>query len=112
MRAKRDMDLVRLLLLAAEGDEQAEKDLEGYPQNLRHYHATMLIDEDFVYGTYNSSAYRFQGLTWSGHEFIDTVRNSEIWMVTKEQAKKAGVWTLGFLAQVAVAEGKRRLGLE
>jgi hypothetical protein len=29
-------------------------------------------------------------LTWNGHEFLDAVRDDEVWRRTKEGARKAG----------------------
>jgi len=41
------------------------------------------------------------GLTWQGHEFLDAVRDPEIWRKTKEGASKAGGFTVGLLADLA-----------
>ena len=112
MRTKRDMDLVRLLLLVAEGDEKAEEEVQKYPQNVKHYHSTMLIDEEYIDGLYNDSGYVIKGLTWKGHEFVDTVRDNSVWAAIKKRAQVAGAWSLGLLVQIAIQEGKQRLGLE
>ncbi|MDF2900348.1 MAG: hypothetical protein K0Q62_407 [Phenylobacterium sp.] len=55
-------------------------------------------------------------LTFRGHEFLDTIRDPEVWRLTQEGAAKAGgagvqfLWELGkaYARQVA----KERLGLD
>jgi len=41
------------------------------------------------------------GLTWHGHEFLDAIRDPEIWRRTKEGANKAGGFTVSLLADLA-----------
>ena len=118
---QRDMDLVRTILLKiAEAkqpipmadllDGNAPADDVGAIQ----YHLAMLIDEaGFVSGI---KAHSFGGknwldlnLTWNGHEFLDNVRDPEIWRQTKTGAVKAGQWSIKTLADIAVAIGKARI---
>jgi hypothetical protein len=40
-------------------------------------------------------------LTWSGHEFLDNVRDPEIWRRTKEGADKVGGFSLEVLGASA-----------
>jgi hypothetical protein len=55
-------------------------------------------------------------LTWRGHEFLETVRDPEVWKRTKDGARKAGNFGLGFVVELAKAYGKHiakeRLGLD
>jgi hypothetical protein len=55
-------------------------------------------------------------LTWNGHEFLEAVRDPEVWRRTKEGAKAAGNAGLGFMWELAKAYGKHvakeRLGIE
>lgn len=44
----------------------------------------------------------FRKLTWSGYDFLDSVRDLAIWRETKEGVKKAG----GFTVDIVVAVGK------
>jgi hypothetical protein len=57
-----------------------------------------------------------KSLTYRGHEFLDTVREREIWDKTKETAKKGGVKTLELIWEISKAivksELKKRTGLE
>ena len=110
---KRDMDLVRSILLKIDGaetpirmsdllDEDATDD--DLPPLI--YHLQMLIEQTgFVTGI----AVHLMGgknwidlnLTWAGHEFLDSVRDPEIWRQTKAGAVKAGGWSLQTLADIA-----------
>lgn len=40
-------------------------------------------------------------LTWQGHEFVDEVRDPEIWRKTKEGAEKVGSWSIKLLGELA-----------
>jgi hypothetical protein len=57
----------------------------------------MICDVGFVALTRSPSALGFgvTGLTSSGHEFPDSVRDPEIWRKTIEGANKAGSFTVG-----------------
>jgi hypothetical protein len=48
-------------------------------------------------------------LTYQGHEFLDTVRDSEIWRRTKDSAAKAGAASVQILFSVATALAKQKL---
>jgi hypothetical protein len=55
-------------------------------------------------------------LTYRGHEFLDTVRDGEVWRRTKAGAEKAGVAGLGMLLDLGKAISKQmlkeKLGIE
>jgi hypothetical protein len=40
-------------------------------------------------------------LSWAGDDFLDSVRDPEIWRQTKEGAKKAGGFTVELLGDLA-----------
>lgn len=131
---KRDMDLVRGMLLAIE-------DGEGWfsgPDKIRvagweaadiRYHLAIMVDAGFVKQEI-ASVYKGSGLTavkisdrpssyrmtWAGHDFIDTFRDPEVWKRTKDGASKMGGWTFGLLKDLGTAYlkhvAKERLGLD
>lgn len=81
----------------------------------------MLIDEvPFVSGisahTLSKQNWLRLQLTWQGHEFLETVRDPEVWARTKEGAQKAGNFGLQFVVEIAKAYGKHvvkeRLGID
>jgi hypothetical protein len=70
-------------------------------------------DGDREYGTFE---WNIRRLTWEGHEFLDAVRDPEIWRKTKAGAATTGGFTLGLLKDLATAYAKHvakeRLGLD
>jgi hypothetical protein len=123
---KRDMDLIRELLLWIEeppdGADTAS-DLEnavaatGRDPTECSYNITLLLDAGFIIGQ-PSVGYDFyiERMTWQGHEFLDTVRDPEVWKKTKSGAQQIGSWTVSLLVDLAKGfakqEAKRRLGLD
>jgi DNA-binding PadR family transcriptional regulator len=126
---KRDMDLVRSLLLRIEEmGEEAEKsgervgltfDVEGHHEGLEDYtpsrilyHLHLLQKAGFVEGSELLSSgstvnqFDIDGITWEGHEFLDDVRDPELWRKTKAGAKQAGVASIGLLWQFAKGYAK------
>jgi hypothetical protein len=116
---KRDMDLVRDLMLKLEvlpTEEGCEgryvhvtSDTEGVAIAGKtaeeiDFHLALILDAGFVDGGDVNvvSGVAFRKLTWSGYDFLDTVRDAAIWRDTKEGAKKAG----GFSVDLLVALGK------
>lgn len=114
---KRDMDLVRDLVLKLEakvlpagatdfldpwGPELA---VEGYTPEQVFYHMGLIDNAGFIdHNTdHGMQHFAYSGLTWSGHDFADSVREPEIWHATKEGAKKAGGFSVELL--VALAKG-------
>ncbi|CYU19790.1 DUF2513 domain-containing protein [Streptococcus suis] len=41
------------------------------------------------------------GLTYDGHQFLESVRSEKIWRETKARTKKMGVVTINILSQIA-----------
>ena len=114
---KRDMDLVRLLLLDVEGEEKP--DLTAYTAEQRTYHMTLLIEAGLVDG---AVARDRQGrpmdvhaikLTWEGHELLDNARNNAIWRKTIETVKSVGgTVSLEILKDMLVKTARECLGLK
>jgi hypothetical protein len=113
---KRDADLVRALLLRIESWDippggrmsnlratDPEIQIEGYAANQIDYHLEQLIDAKLVDGEYSNMERLFYitKLTWPGHDFLDSVRDPEIWRETKEGAKQAGGFTIELLGDLA-----------
>ena len=125
---KRDMDFIRQVLLKIEGGNGRTKMVDLLPADASkddlaklQYHMGMLVDEaGLVRGI---AAHSLGGqnwvdlnLTWQGHEFVDAVRDSEVWRRTKEGASRVGNFTIGLLVEIAKAYAKQvakdRLGLD
>jgi hypothetical protein len=117
---KRDMDLVRDLLLKIEAseDETSLSDLVSEENEREYaaavYHLRMLIEEvGLVRGINVSSNDGYDWidleLTWQGHEFLETVRDPETWRKAKEGANKIGSFAIDVLIDVAKAYAKKKM---
>jgi len=118
------MDLIRTILLKVEEDQT----LSGSFQAVNAatfgitdhsdadviYHLVMLVEAGFLVGNTRLAATGqivISKRTWEGHEFLDDIRDPEIWRKTKERAKSVASVGLGFLWEIAKAEVKTKLGL-
>ncbi|GJL89480.1 MAG: hypothetical protein DHS20C03_31890 [Minwuia thermotolerans] len=116
---KRDMDLVREVLLAIEA-EPKEEVLEICPDKDQYavgHHLILLAEAGFIRFEASRSTtnpdrlivvYPF-GLTWAGHEFLNTIRDPEIWARTKEGALAAGGFSLDLLSALAIGFAKKQI---
>ena len=52
-------------------------------------------------------AFIFSGTSWSGHDYLDAVRDPTVWKETKSRAEKIGGWTFGIVKDLAVAYVKQ-----
>lgn len=71
------------------------------------YHCKLLAEAKFLNwsprydGTGSLYIGFINGLTYEGHQFLDSIRSPKIWRETKVTAEKVGVYSLGFLSQTA-----------
>lgn len=106
---KRDMDLIRDLLLAIEASPKPElpepPELDGRSADVVMYHVRMLREAGLIDALDTSDMggefYQELSLNWHGHEFLDDIRDPEIWSKTKAGALRVGSWSLGVLAELA-----------
>jgi hypothetical protein len=114
---KRDMNLIRLLLLETEG-EDPKPDLSAYTEGQRVYHSALLIEAGLVHGEIildgngQPAGTVTLRLTWAGHELLDAARNDAIWHKAGERIKKSGVdVTISLLQELLKQLLKQSLGL-
>lgn len=114
---KRDMDLIRDLVLKLEALDLSaaatafldpwgpELLVDGFTPDQVFYHLRLLDNAGFIdhHSDHGIQHFAFSGLTWHGHDFADSVRDSAVWHATKEEAKKAGGFSVDLL--VALAKG-------
>lgn len=117
---KRDMDLIRDLLLKIE-DGQRSFDLltpeiaeilgessEGRQPREQaeqlEYHLNLLVDGGLItiHAKLSGAVWQIGQITWAGHDFLDTIRDPEIWREAKAGVKQAG----GFSLELLKALGK------
>ena len=131
---KRDLDFIRDLLLKIEGGQKVFETASSEAAEILGFtpdtpldredadklsgHINLLEDAGFieVEARMGGGSIWVKDLTWKGHEFLDTVRDNEVWMQTKAMAKKAGTGAIEFIwgiaKEVAKAEIKRRTGFD
>jgi Hypothetical protein (DUF2513) len=113
---RRDMDLIRDLLMFIEKDEQlngvaygpvtedAARELDRSPEFVR-YHMKLLVDAkyvDLVHFMADGEPW-IRGLTWDDCEFLETIRDPEIWKSTKSGLQALGSFSVGVLREIATA---------
>lgn len=119
----RDMDLLRALLLKLEAlpmrpgsvehimpNEDAVQ-VEGFTPDQIAYHLDLLLDSGLIDpGGYRAAeGIGFRKLTPKGHDFADSIRDSEVWQKTKKGASAAGGFTLQLIADLAKGLVKKKI---
>lgn len=121
---RRDLSLIRELLLKIEGLEipagnflalyawQPELQIEGYDDDAIAHHLLWLLEGGFVRGDSDQDgAFVISSLSWQGCEFLDDVRDPEVWNKIKNHAKRAAGVGFAFMWEIAKLEMKAKLGL-
>ena len=120
---KRDLDLIRLIMLNLEAkeDDHVIRDLkiDGYSSGLINYHLILLRDAGFIAceATKSSTSDRIievfpAYLTWNGQEFLAACKNETIWNEVKAKAgNRFESITFGVLEAMLAAAAKSGLGL-
>lgn len=133
---KRDLDLIRNLLFQVEETTEDERcdgspwrmfSSSGTPSQVVNYHVRLLLDRGILHpdsvkldgqdqAGRPAAKFRPDALTNEGHEFLESVRNPEIWRKTKEGANKVGSFGIDLIKDLAKGflktEIKKRTGLE
>ena len=108
---KRNPDLERQILPTIEADTDdpmAAVSLEGlseYADREQAYHVLLLHEAGLVDAIDASS---MSGIDWiptrltmAGHQYLETIRDPEVWRQTKESAEKIGSFSLDVLSALA-----------
>jgi hypothetical protein len=113
---KRDMELVRLVLLDAEGEELV--DLSSYTEDQIGYHRWLVLGAGLADGSETTGAGETHrsalliGLTWQGHDFLDNARNDLIWKRTLQAvAERGGSVSFAIFQSLLIATAKSVVGL-
>jgi len=119
---KRDMDLIRAILLAVEDSNEHVLDAgelvsESWDQVTVARHMELLLDaglaegdvSEYLGGGVDAMIFR---LTWTGHDFLDAIRSDAVWQTTKATvAEKVGSASFEVIKAVAAAVAMKALGL-
>jgi Hypothetical protein (DUF2513) len=125
---KIDHDYLKRLLEAGQASEKPTFDIEDlkaagfdYDEPQFEFHMALLDDKGFIRQDDGDPGFGLTKsmdgflswsvlplrLTASGHEFLDSVQNPEVWSKTKAAAKKVGGVGFDLFIQIAKAEAKR-----
>ena len=114
---KRDDEYIRNLLLEIENQDIPfisvfEGCSPSKEERKKNYHIKLLCDAGLM--TFQGgSAYR---LTNQGHDYVEVIKNDNIWKRTKEGAAQIGGATLDMLKNIAIAylkqEAAEKLGIK
>lgn len=106
---KRDMDLVRKILLAYEENEDSGAffypKIDGYQEKIINHHRGIMCDASLLEPIYHPRIDRYEGIlgyriTWFGHDFLDASREETRWNKAKEIGVKIGGVTLEIMLQI------------
>ncbi|HEM8495069.1 hypothetical protein BGV52_29625 [Burkholderia ubonensis] len=119
---KRDMDLIRELMLKLEALPLGSRDVvyidpdamavDGYDAHQIDYHLQLLEQAGLIdaggLGGGVGPGIAFGRLSWAGHDFLDAVRSPDVWDRTTQAATAAGGFTVELLmfAAKTYLEGK------
>jgi len=127
---KLDIDLVRELLLFLESRNDhhsikyTEIKIDGFDSLQVGYHLNRMYEAGFINGEVIRSQSTHEriievisfDLSWRGNQFINTIRDPEVWRKTKDGAHKIGGASVEFLWEIAKAYGKhlakQKLGID
>ena len=116
---KRNMDIIRLLLLQLEGDDDAIEQLKNYSEKETAYNAALaveagLIEGEVLYTGVGKSeilAVDMDRLSWQGHDFLDAARDETLWKKAKQTVMKpAASFTFDLVKEWLKAEVRSRFG--
>ena len=107
---KRDMDLIRTILLQIEQqpftDAWVELNVEGYAPEEITYHVILLAEAGLIEADDVSSGAKMKWnpkrLTWQGCEFLDAARDNNRWNKAKLTMGKVGGFVFDIGKQVLV----------
>jgi len=102
---KRDMELIRRVMLAAEKNkdpyEVVDPKFEGHNETEISYQIALLDDAGLLHGQDRSAIGVFRwsagALTWRGHEFVEAIRDEAVW---KEALAIAGMTDDGVVFEI------------
>jgi Hypothetical protein (DUF2513) len=118
---KRDMELIRELMLAIEsrdGSNDSYLEIDGYDRSQIDYHLGLLLEANLIipentrnFGS-RSPIPMIKRLSWEGHEFLDNARNESVWKAAmKTIGDKGGSTAFGVLTQLLASAARHQLGL-
>lgn len=124
---KRNIELIRYIMLYLEENMNASKfyssddiDFSKFSQeidkNIINEHLMLLLKNEFIDATYAGNEvepiiFMIKRITNEGHDFLDSLRDDEIWNKVKGATVTAGGFTLSFMVELGKEYIKEKLGV-
>lgn len=118
---KRDMELVRAILLEMEEHQNPNTQIKvkgtGYSPDQINYHVKILAQAGLIEAedatSCNGIGWIPVSLTWEGHEFLEAAKNEGVWQKVKAQLKDRGM-TVPFsvIQELAIKIAAEYMGLK
>jgi len=112
---KRDMDLIRLLLMRSAGYDVAAE-IDKHPVSVRAFHVALLKDAGYVIALISTDEHgqiaraATSRLTWQGYDFLQLMLDDGMWKKAKKVIIDKGIpWTAALLYQWLKAEARRHI---
>ncbi|HTT46912.1 MAG TPA: DUF2513 domain-containing protein, partial [Pseudolabrys sp.] len=85
--------------------------VEGYNEEAIAYHLSLLQERGLIEVPDGQPMIGivFTRLTWEGHDFLDAVRDPEIWQKTKQGADAIGSFSFDLVKQLAIGLIKTKI---
>lgn len=124
---KRDMDLIRELLLKLEAlpirqggvvhialyenDPEDDLRIDGFTFDQIEYHLNLIDQAGLIVGAGNRpmTGILFKSLSWEGHDFLDSIRDPEVWRKTRNGVKEVGGFTFELVKDLAKGFVKKQI---
>jgi hypothetical protein len=117
---KRDMDLIRQIVLAVQTAPGPIFKVEGIDQQDFNVHTQLLEEAGLIVASLSKGQMGIPNkaaifrLTWAGHDFADSITDDTLWKKAKDNViKPSASWTFSILLEYLKFEIKRHIpGLE
>ena len=110
---KRDMDLIRQIVLAVRESSTPIEGLGGVEQVVFFEHVRLLVEAGFVEAkAFASGEVEVSRLTWDGHNFADSILSDSVWNKAKMDVIKPTLsWSFAVLQEYLKQSALGSLGL-
>ena len=120
---KRDLDIIREILLHIESGQEYDGTREFYyssPEQMGMtgctpeefvYHCTLLIEDGYIDGAATVVNIVVRRLTSRGHDFLDDIRDPGVWRQVKTRLGSLPGVALSIVAELAKSEIKKHFAL-
>ncbi len=113
---KREMDIVRKIIIQVNDSNKPLSSIEGVKPDVFAYHAQILNEAGLLIASVNGNGVRpatsavIHRLTWSGHDFADSIRDDTIWNKAKNNVMKPmASWSFSILIKYIETEISRQI---